>query len=157
MKLIYTEMTYSMTDILVAEARQAASRGYRVFYLAPNSLSFEKEREVLNLLPERGSFSITVTRFAQMARYFTFSNSESKQALDETALAMIFYRVLMQLTPEDLPVYGRLKDDPAFIKQLIDLYQELKTANLSVYELTELDTPGKQEDLIRIISLPKNS
>lgn len=63
----------------------------------------------------------------------------------------------MQLTPEDLPVYGRLKDDPAFIKQLIDLYQELKTANLSVYELTELDTPGKQEDLIRIISLPKNS
>lgn len=38
MKLIYTEMTYSMTDILVAEARQAASRGYRVFYLAPNSL-----------------------------------------------------------------------------------------------------------------------
>lgn len=153
MKLIYTEMTYSMTDILVAEARQAASRGYRVFYLAPNSLSFEKEREVLTLLPERGSFSITVTRFAQMARYFTFSNSESKQALDETALAMIFYRVLMQLTSEDLPVYGRLKDDPAFIKQLIDLYQELKTANLSVYELTQLDTPGKQEDLIRIISL----
>ena len=97
MKLIYTEMAYSMTEILVAEARQAARQGYRVFYLAPNSLSFEKEREVLTLLPERGSFSITVTRFAQMARYFTFTSSRPKQHLDDMSLAMIFYLSLIHI------------------------------------------------------------
>ncbi|MDV5972684.1 ATP-dependent helicase/deoxyribonuclease subunit B [Streptococcus canis] len=156
MKLIYTEMAYSMTEILVGEARQAAHQGYRVFYLAPNSLSFEKEREVLTLLPERGSFSITVTRFAQMARYFTFTSSRPKQHLDDMSLAMIFYRALMTLGPEELPVYGRLKDDHAFVKQLVDLYKELQTAHISVYELTDLDTPEKQGDLIKIISLAEH-
>lgn len=34
MKLIYTEMSYSMTEILVNEARKAADQGYRVFYIA---------------------------------------------------------------------------------------------------------------------------
>ncbi|HEQ1451126.1 TPA: ATP-dependent nuclease subunit B, partial [Streptococcus pyogenes] len=153
MKLIYTEMSYSMTEILVNEARKAADQGYRVFYIAPNSLSFEKEREVLTLLPERGTFSIIVTRFVQMSRYFTVESSPSKQHLDDTTLAMIFYRALMQLKPEDLPSYGRLQNNSVFIEQLVELYKELKNAQLSVHDLTGLDHPQKQEDLIKIIEL----
>ncbi|MGT2934871.1 ATP-dependent nuclease subunit B [Streptococcus castoreus] len=153
MKLIYTDVIYSMTEILVKEAKQAADKGYRVFYIAPNSLSFEKEREVLTLLPEQGSFSITVTRFAQMARYFTLAIPNNKRTLDDTALAMIFYRALMQINSDDLKVYGRLQNDHAFIKQLVDLYKELQTAHLSVYDLEGLDKPEKQEDLIKIMGL----
>lgn len=44
MKLIYTEMTYSMTDILVAEARQAASE-VTVSFTLLQTLSRLKRKE----------------------------------------------------------------------------------------------------------------
>ena len=44
MKLLYTDIQYDMTEILVGEAVAQADAGKRVFYIAPNSLSFEKER-----------------------------------------------------------------------------------------------------------------
>lgn len=88
-----------------------------------------------------------------MSRYFTVESSPSKQHLDDTTLAMIFYRALMQLKPEDLPSYGRLQNNSVFIEQLVELYKELKNAQLSVHDLTGLDHPQKQEDLIKIIEL----
>lgn len=88
-----------------------------------------------------------------MSRYFTVESSPSKQHLDDTTLAMIFYRTLMQLKPEDLPSYGRLQNNSVFIEQLVELYKELKNAQLSVHDLTGLDHPQKQEDLIKIIEL----
>ena len=45
---------------------------------------------------------------------------------------------------------GRLKQDTNFIKQLVDLYKELKTANMTVLNLTELHSAEKQEDLVKI-------
>ena len=47
MKLLYTDIPYNITEILAEEAQIAAKAGKRVFYIAPNSLSFEKERAVL--------------------------------------------------------------------------------------------------------------
>lgn len=152
MKLLYTEISYSMTEILVKEARAYADKGYRVFYIAPNSLSFEKERSVLALLPEQGSFAIAVTRFEQMARYFTLAKAANRQALDDNGLAMIFYRVLMQLQEDELKVFHRLRTDQAFIAQLVELYKELQAANLTAFDLTTLDRPEKQEDLITIMT-----
>ena len=92
MKLLYTDIRYDMTEILVGEAVAQADAGKRVFYIAPNSLSFEKERAVLELLPEEASFAITVTRFAQMARYFVLNEVQVKESIDDNGLAMIFYR-----------------------------------------------------------------
>ena len=45
MKLLYTDIQYDMTEILVGEAVAQADAGKRVFYIAPNSLSFEKEEQ----------------------------------------------------------------------------------------------------------------
>lgn len=150
MKLFYTDINYNMTEILVNEAAQAAKAGKRIFYIAPNSLSFEKERAVLQALPEQASFAITITRFAQMARYFVLNAPNQKDSLDDNGLAMVFYRALASLSDTDLKVFGRLKQDSQFINQLVDLYKELKSANLTVMELTELSTPEKQGDLLTI-------
>ena len=152
MKLLYTDIQYDMTEILAAEARQAAKEGKRVFYLAPNSLSFEKERAVLEALPEEASFAITITRFAQMARYFVLNEPYQREVIDDNGLAMIFYRALAGFSEQDLPVFGRLKQDTNFISQLVDLYKELKASNMTVLELTELNSPEKQEDLIKIFN-----
>ena len=90
MKLLYTDMSQDLTEILTEQATSYAQKGKRVFYIAPNALSFEKERKVLEYLPQSASFEITVTRFTQMARYFILNTSNPKTQLDDTGLAMIF-------------------------------------------------------------------
>lgn len=152
MKLLYTDISHNMTEVLVNEAAQAASDGRRVFYIAPNSLSFEKERAVLEALPEQASFAITITRFAQLARYFVLNEPNQKESLNDTGLAMIFYRALSQFDDGELRVFGRLKQDSSFIQQLVDLYKELKTANLTVLDLQTLHSPEKYEDLVKIFT-----
>ena len=149
MKLYYTDVSQDMTRILTEQAQAYAEAGKRIFYIAPNSLSFEKERKVLELLPHQASFRITVTRFAQMARYFVLNRGQNKQAMDDTGLSMIFFRVLSQFSDSDLRVYGRLRKDAAFIQQLVDLYKELKTANLTVLDLQHLEDE-KAADLQKI-------
>ncbi|MGT2887493.1 ATP-dependent nuclease subunit B [Streptococcus didelphis] len=151
MRLLYTDINYSLTEILVKEADSYAKKGYRVFYIAPNSLSFEKERAVLELLPEQASFDITITRFAQMARYFTLKQANSGQILDENGLLMVLYQAILHLKEGDLRLYHRLQKDLPFIKQLVELYQELKTANLDVSELI-LENIEKKADLLTIFS-----
>ncbi|MBJ8349378.1 ATP-dependent nuclease subunit B [Streptococcus zalophi] len=151
MKLLYTDIYNDMSGILAKKAHEYALKGKRVFYIAPNSLSFEKERLVLSLLPEQASFAITITRFTQMARYFTLNNTVKSTSIDDIGLFMLFQKTLSQFSEEDLPIYGLLKKDPNFIDQLVNLYQELKTANMSLLELTELDNL-KFQDLSKIFT-----
>ena len=152
MKLLYTDMSQDLTEILTEQATSYAQKGKRVFYIAPNALSFEKERKVLEYLPQSASFEITVTRFTQMARYFILNTSNPKTQLDDTGLAMIFYKVLSHMGDDELKVYGRLRKDSNFINQLVDLYKELQQANMTVLDLQHLDQVEKQEDLLRIFS-----
>lgn len=152
MKLLYTDIKQDLTVILTKEAEQYAKSGKRVFYIAPNSLSFEKEKKVLQHLSEGASFRITVTRFGQMARYFLLNDTVSKESIDENGLAMMFYRVLSGLSETELRVYGKLRQDTAFINQLVDLYQELKSANMSLLDLEGLDNDVKKTDLMTIFA-----
>lgn len=152
MKLLYTDISQDMTAILAREAQALAQDGKRVFYIAPNSLSFDKERRVLEYLPNRASFDITITRFGQMARYLILNEVAPKESLDDTGLSMLFYKVLSGFDHDDLRIYGRLRQDASFIKQLVDLYKELKTANMTVLDLTDLDQPEKEQDLLKIFT-----
>ena len=50
MKLLYTDVRTPLTQVLTQEAVGLVEQGKRVFYIAPNSLSFEKEAKVLSYL-----------------------------------------------------------------------------------------------------------
>ena len=152
MKLLYTDIRHSLTKVLAREAERLAEAGKRVFYIAPNSLSFEKERAVLECLENQASFAITVTRFAQMARYFVLNDVRQSQSLDDIGLGMLIYRTLTELDDGELKVYGRIKKDPQFIQQLMDLYHELQTAQMSFSDLEFLEEPEKREDLVKIFT-----
>ena len=152
MKLLYTDIRHSLTKVLAREAERLAEAGKRVFYIAPNSLSFEKERAVLECLKNKASFAITVTRFAQMARYFVLNDVRQGQNLDDIGLGMLIYRTLTELDDGELKVYGRIKKDPQFIQQLMDLYHELQTAQMSFADLEFLEEPEKREDLVKIFT-----
>ncbi|MFS1664282.1 ATP-dependent nuclease subunit B [Streptococcus sp. zg-JUN1979] len=147
MELVYTDMSHDMTEILVKKASKAADMGKRVFYIAPNSLSFEKERAVLELLEKKASFTITITRFEQMARYFLLNKPSQEKSLNDAGLAMLFYRALSQLDDNSLPLLARLKKDPNFIKQLVDLYKELQAANLTILDLDKIPSTEKYQAL----------
>ena len=151
MKLLYTDIRNPLTKILVKEAERLAQAGKRVFYIAPNSLSFEKERAVLSLLENHASFAITVTRFAQMARYFVLNNVQQGRPLDDIGLGMLFYKVLSEMDEHDLRVYGGIRTDAQFIQQLVELYHELQAAQMTFSDLDYLDEDEKKADLIKIL------
>lgn len=151
MRLLYTDINNSLTQILVNHAQDYAKAGSKVFYIAPNSLSFEKERSVLELLDTEASFDITITRFAQMARYFTLDIDNHPNTLSDAALVMVIYRSIMQLSEDDLSVYSQLRADLTFVEQLKDLYKELKISNLSVFDIS-FENERKAHDLITIFT-----
>ena len=91
MKLLYTDVRTPLTQVLTQEAVRLVEDGKRVFYIAPDSLSFEKEAKVLSYLEGQASFAITVTRFAQMARYFILNQVFEEQPLDDIGLGMLFF------------------------------------------------------------------
>ena len=152
MKLLYTDIRSPLTAHLAKQAQDLAAAGKRVFYIAPNSLSFEKERAVLEELENQASFAITVTRFAQMARYFVLNDVQEGQPLDDIGLGMLFYRILSEMDDRELKVYGRIKKDAQFIQQLLDLYHELQTAQMTFADLNYLEEPEKREDLLKILT-----
>ena len=152
MKLLYTDIRSPLTAHLAKQAQDLAAAGKRVFYIAPNSLSFEKERAVLEALENHASFAITVTRFAQMARYFVLNDVQEGQPLDDIGLGMLFYRILSEMDDRELKVYGRIKKDAQFIQQLLDLYHELQTAQMTFADLNHLEEPEKREDLLKIFT-----
>ena len=153
MKLYYTDVRNPLTKFLAGEAEKLAREGKRVFYIAPNSLSFEKERAVLENLSQQASFAITITRFAQMARYFVLNDVATGQNLDDIGLGMLFYRTLNQLGDQDLRVYGGLKQDFQFIQQLVQLYHDLQTAQMTFADLEFLEEPEKRADLLIIFEV----
>lgn len=150
MKLLYTDVRTPLTQVLTQEAVGLVEQGKRVFYIAPNSLSFEKEAKVLSYLEGQASFAITVTRFAQMARYFILNQVFEEQPLDDIGLGMLFFKALSQMKEQDLKVYGALRKDPQFIQQLVQLYHELQTAQMDFTDLELLEEAEKSEDLLAI-------
>lgn len=146
MKLYYTPVSQDLTKGLADLAQGYAQEGYRVFYLAPNSLSFEKENKVLRQLDSRASFAITVTRFSQLARYLLLKTSGLVDNLDSTGLTMVVHRALSQLADGQLQVYGQLRRDRAFVQQLVDFYQECQAAQLAPADLVAL-AEAKRADL----------
>ena len=91
MKLVYTDIRTPLTQVLVDEANRLVAEGEAGSFISrSNSLSFEKEGKVLQLLDQKASFAITITRFAQMARYFTLNESHQQESLDDIGLGMLF-------------------------------------------------------------------
>ena len=95
--------------------------------------------------------AITVTRFAQMARYLILNDLPVKTSPDDIGLGMAFYKCLAELDPKDLRVYGAIKQDPQFIQQLIELYHEMTKATDDFFGLEEFDgLEDKRADLVLI-------
>lgn len=156
MKLFYTDPSQVLTDLLTQKAQDYLLQGKRVFYIAPNSLSFEKERRVLSFLTQHATFQMLVTRFSQLPNYFMLPKRSNDKALNDAGLSMLLYRVMTSFSDQSLPVFGRLKKDPGFLKQVLDLFQELSKSYLTLADFDVListnDPLDKVAELKMILS-----
>ena len=153
MEILYTEITQDLTEGLLEISLEELEKNRKVYYIVPSSMSFEKEKEILERLAKGSDsavFDLLVTRFKQLPYYFDKrEKATTKTELGTAGLSMLFRRVLRSFSKEEIPLYFSLQDSAGFLEMLIQLRTELLTANLSVENLP--DSPKNQE-LKKILS-----
>ncbi|MGO3379931.1 MAG: ATP-dependent nuclease subunit B [Lactococcus cremoris] len=147
MEILYTEITQDLTEGLLEIALEELEKNRKVYYIVPSSMSFEKEKEILERLAKGSDtavFDLLVTRFKQLPYYFDKREKATmKTELGTVGLSMLFRRVLRSFKKDEIPLYFSLQDSAGFLEMLIQLRAELLTANLSVENLP--DNPKNQE------------
>ncbi len=153
MEIIYTEITQDLTAFLLERAKTALKTGKKVYYIVPSSMSFEKEKDILERInsgKDTAVFDLYVTRFKQLPYYFDRKDgaSEEKIELSQSGLSMLFRKVLKSFSKEELPLYHSLQNSSAFLEMLVNLRAELLTANLT---FSDLPISPKNEELSSIL------
>jgi len=145
MEIIYTEITQDLTAELLNIAKEELAKGKKIYYIVPSSLSFKKERELLERLsPHRDNalFDLIVTRFKQLPYYFNQKEeSSNKVELSQSGLTMLFRRVLKNFDKNTLPLYYSLQDSQGFLDALVELRNELIES-----KLTSDDLPNNEKN-----------
>ena len=157
MEIIYTEITQDLTAGLLEVALQELVAKRKVYYIVPSSMSFEKEKEILERLAhgnDTAVFDLMVTRFKQLPYYFDKRESTTdKVELGSAGFSMLFRRVLRSFSKEDLPLYYSMQNSAGFLELLVQLRTELLTANLTA---DDLPVNPKNEELKKIFSRFEN-
>ncbi len=142
MKLLYTDIRHPLTKVLVTEAESLVAAGKRVFIL----------RLIRYLLRRSGRFGVPEEQ-GFLCHYGDALCPDGsifcpmmfgKGRVWDIGLGMLIYRTLTELDDGELKVYGRIKKDAQFIQQLMDLYHELQTAQMSFADLEFLEEPEKR-------------
>ncbi|MFV0555662.1 MAG: PD-(D/E)XK nuclease family protein [Lactovum sp.] len=159
MKLIYTEINSNLTEILNHELKQLSKQNKSIFYIVPSSLSFEKEREILEQRKilenmeensELAFFDIKVTRFKQLPYYFhSFSDFSKKELLSPIGQAMLFRQILNECEEGTLSYFDKSRNSSGFIEKLVQLRTELVSSGLTPEDLPKSE---KNKDLSYILS-----
>lgn len=155
MKIVYTDIYNDLTKELLRISKEAISAGKKVFYIVPSSLSFDKEKEILERFNngiDTSLFDLTVTRFKQLPWYFVKdANDQDKVELTNVGKAMLFKRVLSKFTKDELPLYHSMGSSSSFLDSLVDLHSELEKSNLTSSDMVEANGGERIKELALII------
>lgn len=132
MKLLYTDIRTSLTEILTREAEELVLC-WQAGLLHRSQLFFWKGTRRAGMLVRAGFFCDY--------RHALYSNGslpdfEWFACQDQSWWYWSWdglYKCLAELDPKDLRVYGAIKQDPQFIQQLIELYHEMTKAQMSFW------------------------
>ena len=158
MEIVYTDIYNDLTEKLLELAKDSISKGKRVFYIVPSSISFEKEKEILERFSkgqDTAIFDLLVTRFKQLPWYFPAElGREDEDALELSNIgqSMLFKRVIKSFSKEELPLYYSMGDSYAYLESLVNLREELIKSNLTTLDLLESDKTSKKiTELVMIL------
>lgn len=120
-----------------------ADQAHEVFYLVPNHMKFEQEINALKRIKELqnnqsnsiATMRIQVFSFYRLAWYYLqHTQYYSSEGLSDAGAAMVFRKILSE-NEESLKVFRGEINKSGFIKQLFELYQEIKDGNIDLEEL----------------------
>ncbi|WEV60680.1 ATP-dependent nuclease subunit B [Streptococcaceae bacterium ESL0729] len=155
MKIIYTDIYNDLTGELIRRAKEIMNQGKKIFYLVPSSLSFEKEKEILEAFSEgrdTALFDLTVSRFKQLPWYFSKSSTyEDKIELTKVGKTMLFKKIIKSFSKKELPLYFSMNSSAPFLDSLVDLHQEMEKSNLTSQDLLSSQDDEKMRELAKII------
>ena len=141
MEIFYTEITQDLTGNLLEIAQEEMTKKRKVFYIVPSSMSFEKEKEILERLnkgADAAVFDLIVTRFKQFPYYFDKNDKLSKKVeLSPAGMSMLFRKVLKSFEKEEIPLYFGLQNSASFFDLLVHLRAELEKGNLTIDDLPD--------------------
>lgn len=134
---------------------------HEVFFLVPNYNKFDREKEILSALKQnakKDEFSTVraqVYSFHRLSWYFLQRVGKLKQqVVDDVGSAMIMRKSLIQCKDQLVFFRGEIEFS-GFIQQLLELYQEFKTGNISfqVFEKKSEVSLSEQQMLRKIEEL----
>ena len=141
MEIFYTEITQDLTANLLEIAQEEMAKKHKVFYIVPSSMSFEKEKEILERInggADAAVFDLLVTRFKQFPYYFDKNDQTSTQVeLSSAGMAMLFRKVMKNFSKEEIPLYFGLQNSANFFEMLVSLRNELEKSNLVIDDLPD--------------------
>ncbi|MFC4651637.1 ATP-dependent nuclease subunit B [Lactococcus nasutitermitis] len=147
MEILTSEITQDLTAKLLKIAQKELKNQRKIYYIVPSSMSFEKEKEILERLSDgkdTAVFDLLVTRFKQLPYYFDKLEREDERVeLSPVGISMLFRKVLKTFNKEQIPLYYSQQNMSGFLEMLVNLRAELLTANLSVEDLP--DNPKNKE------------
>ncbi|GBG96884.1 ATP-dependent nuclease subunit B [Lactococcus termiticola] len=153
MQIIYSEINQDLSGELLNKARSLMAEGKKVYYIVPSSMSFEKEKSILERLGEgedTAVFDLLVTRFKQLPYYFDRNISDQEAVeLSQVGFSMLFRKVLKDFSQEEIPLYYSLQASPSFLDMLVNLREEFLRGNLSPEDLAGT---AKFDELSRILT-----
>lgn len=129
----------------------------QLFYIVPNHIKFESEINVLTRLSEMMGHHgralavprVQVFSLSRLAWYYMQDDALYQQAnVSSDGLAMLVQRLLRD-AKDELALYGNMLSKPGFISQFSDQLLEIKQANLSWDEVTELSVDEQTPETLQ--------
>ncbi|MDO5126046.1 MAG: PD-(D/E)XK nuclease family protein [Ruminococcus sp.] len=159
---IITGGTHSNRDSLFVEEIKKASRNDRdILVIIPDQFSFEYDKKLYNLLGVRAFNRIQTGGFNRLAELIAKKyGKNSKENADDNAKIITMYKSIKRLKAEgDVKFYSKALKKPSFIKDSINLVDELVRSGITADDLriaseqTEGTLQLKLFDMSRLFAL----
>jgi len=129
----------------------------QLFYIVPNHIKFESEINVLERLSKMMGHNgpvvavprVQVFSLSRLAWYYMQDDPIYQKAnISKDGLAMLVQR-LLRMNKDDLVLYGNMLSKPGFISQFSDQLLEIKQANLSWDEVSEISEDDQTPETLQ--------
>ncbi len=124
---------------------QQGKGGPSLIYLVPEQAAFQGEYALVTTQGVKGSMRAQVLSFRRMAwRVLQETGGGRRLFIDDTGKGMVMRKIL-ERKKSSLKIFRHAGDKPGIINELVRLYNELRRAGVSVFQLKEYADKQKQE------------
>lgn len=136
--LIFARAGFGKTCYLHRVIRNMQKNGETdMLLLVPEQISFESEKEILEILGPQNMQSISVFSFTRLAdAFFDRFGGRKKRSIDFTGRSVVM-DIALQNVAGELTLFQKQIASPAFAKSLLNIFEYMKRANVTPAQLMQ--------------------